>query len=281
LEAGTHSAWVSRLLREFGHETFVANPRQLRLIPGNVRKSDRADAEALARVARIDPKLLAPIQHRGPSAQLHLSALRTRDALVAARTKLVNHARGAVKAFGHRLPCCSANSFHRKAAESLPDGIRAALSEVLEVIAVLTSKIGQFDRDIERVCRRVYPETQLLRQVAGVGPVTALTFVLTLEDPERFRHSRTVGAYVGLIPKTSASGKRDPELQITKAGDSALRRLLVTAAHYVVGPFGPETDLRRWGLSLAARGRKNAKKRAIVAVARKLAVLLHHVWRTG
>ncbi len=105
--------------------------------------------------------------------------------------------------------------------------------------------------------------------------------MLTLEDPARFPTSRDVGAYVGLVPKRSASGQRDPQLGITRAGDRMLRRLLVQAAHYTLGPFGPDTDLRRFGEKLAARGGKNAKKRAIVAVARKLAVLLHSLWSTG
>lgn len=117
--------------------------------------------------------------------------------------------------------------------------------------------------------------------MAGVGPVTALTYVLTIDDPARFRKSRAVGSYLGLACRRSQSGDKDPELRITKAGDPALRFLLVQAAHYILGPFGPDTDLKRWGLALATRGRKNARKRAVVAVARKLGVLLHRLWVTG
>ena len=120
-----------------------------------------------------------------------------------------------------------------------------------------------------------------IARVAGVGPLTALAYVLTLEDPDRFAGSRAVGAYLGLRPKQASSGTRTPQLRITKAGDGMLRRLLVGSAHYILGPFGPDCDLRRWGLRLAARGGKNAKKRAVVAVARKLAVLLHRLWVTG
>jgi len=105
--------------------------------------------------------------------------------------------------------------------------------------------------------------------------------VLTLEDPGRFRQSRAVGPYLGLCPRRDQSGGRDAQLRITKRGDAMLRRLLVSGAQYILGPFGPDTDLRRWGLRLAARGGKNAKKRAVVAVARKLATLLHRLWVSG
>jgi transposase len=126
-----------------------------------------------------------------------------------------------------------------------------------------------------------YPETELLRQVQGVGVVTSLTYVLTVEDPKRFRRSREAGCYAGLRPGRRRSGKSDPQMRISKEGDQYLRRILVQAGHYILGPHGEDSDLRRWGLKLAARGGKNAKKRAVVAVARKLAVLLHHLWVTG
>jgi transposase len=120
-----------------------------------------------------------------------------------------------------------------------------------------------------------------LRQVEGVGPLTALTFVLTLEDPYRFEKSRSVGAYLGLVPASDKSGDRDPQRRISKEGDEMLRKLLVGSAHYILGPFGGDSDLRRHGEKIASRGAKNAKKRAAVAVARKLAVLLHRLWVTG
>jgi transposase len=124
-----------------------------------------------------------------------------------------------------------------------------------------------------------------LCQVEGIGPLTALTFVLTLEDPYRFERSRSVGAYLGLVPATYRSGDRDPQKRISKEGDQMLRKmlrkLLVGSAHYVLGPFGSDSDLRRHGEKIASRGAKNAKKRAAVAVARKLSVLLHRLWVGG
>ncbi len=281
LEVGQHSPWISRLLRESGHEVIVANARKLRLIYDNDRKNDRVDAQYLARLARLDPRLLSPVQHRGIQTQRDLELLKARDLLVATRTRLINHVRGAVKVYGIRVPKCSSGGFAVKAGGHLPLEQLSAVRPLLDLIGSVTVTIRSYDRQIERQCEASYPHSQLLRQVAGVGPVTALTYVLTIEDPHRFRSSRSVGSYVGLTRQESRSGGHDPELRITKAGDRTLRRLLVQSAQYILGPFGPDTDLRRWGLVLAARGRKNAKKRAVVAVARKLAVLLHRLWVTG
>ena len=278
IEAGTHSPWVSRLLAEWGHEVVVANPRKLALIAQNESKDDPVDAELLARLGRVEPQLLSPIVHRGAEAQADLAVIRARDAVVAARTQLVNHVRGAVKSLGSRIPRCSPRSFAQKVESGLPEPLRAALEPLLKVIGVMTEQIKGYDRQIEEACQEKYPETELLRQVGGVGAVTALAFVLTLEDPHRFERSRSVGSFLGLRPGRDKSGAQDPELRITKAGDQLVRRLLVGSAQYLLGPFGPDCDLRRWGLKLASRGRKNAKKRAVVAVARKLAVLLHRLW---
>jgi transposase len=145
-------------------------------------------------------------------------------------------------------------------------------------IGSLTERVRQYDRKLEAVSKEHYPETELLRQVEGVGPLTALTFVLTLEDPYRFEKSRSVGAYLGLVPARDQSGDRDPQKRISKEGDQRLRKLLVSGAHYILGPFGSDSDLRRHGEKIASRGGKNAKNQAVVAVARKLSVLLHSLW---
>jgi transposase len=278
IETGTHSPWASRVLQECGHEVLVANARKLRLIYANKRKTDEIDAENLARLARLDPKLLYPLKHRGEESQAHLAIIRSRQALVGCRTQLVNHVRGAVKSFGARLPKCPARSFHKRAAEHIPEALRPALGPILETIGSLTQRIRDYQRQLETISKENYPETELLRQVEGIGPLTALTFVLTLEDPYRFEKSRSVGAYLGLVPATDQSGDRDPQKRISKEGDEMLRKLLVSSAHYILGPFGSDSDLRRHGEKIASRGGKNAKKRAAVAVARKLAVLLHSLW---
>jgi transposase len=282
IEAGTHSPWVSRVLEQCGHEVLVANARKVRLIYANKRKTDEMDAENLARLARLDPKLLYPLKHRGEDSQAHMAIVRSRQALVDCRTQLVNHVRGTVKSFGARLPKCPARSFHKKAAEHIPpEPLLPALGPILEQIGSLTERIRDYDRKLETISKEHYPETELLRQVEGIGPLTALTFVLTLEDPYRFEKSRSVGAYLGLVPARDQSGDRDPQKRISKEGDQMLRKLLVGSAHYILGPFGSDSDLRRHGEKIASRGGKNAKKRAAVATARKLAVLLHSLWVSG
>jgi transposase len=210
-----------------------------------------------------------------------MALIRSRQALVGCRTQLVNHVRGAVKSFGARLPKCPARSFHKNAAEHIPEALWPALGPILEQIGSLTERIRDYERQLERISKERYPETDLLRQVEGIGPLTALTFVLTLEEPSRFEKSRSVGAYLGLVPATDQSGDRDPQRRISKEGDEMLRKLLVGSAHYILGPFGSDSDLRRHGEKIASRGGKNAKKRAAVAVARKLAVLLHRLWMSG
>jgi transposase len=259
----------------------VANPRQIPLISQNIKKSDQTDPELLARMARSDPKLLNPIVHRAAETQSHLSALRTRDVLVSSRTKLINHVRGAVKSLGARLAGCNADNFHATALKQIPKEIVNSLKPVLGIIGELNRTIRRFDKEMEKVCEKKYPETDRLRQIKGVGPITALAFVLILEDPARFKNRRAVGAYLGLTPKKQSSGSQDPQLRISKAGDTLLRRLLICCANYIMGPKGEDCDLRRHGEKIAQRGGKNAKKRAVVAVARKLSILLHCLWCSG
>ena len=280
MECGTHSPWVSRLLRSLGHEVWVANARKLRAITASESKNDRNDAEKLARFAAYSPQLLSPIQHRSPERQRDLNVLQARDTLVRARTMLVNALRGLIKSAGHRLPKCSTDSFARIAGKAIPPGFELAAQPLIAQVAQLSKQIQSMDKQIEALAKR-YPEVERLRSVPGVGPVIASAYVLTLDSPTTAANSRAVGAFLGLRPRQSQSGESDPQHRISKTGNDYLRRLLVQAAHYIVGPFGPDSQLRRWGLKLAASGGKRGKKRAVVAVARKLAVLLHHLWRSG
>jgi transposase len=280
LEVGSHSPWVSRQLKELGHEVLVANAYKLRLIYRNRRKNDKADAEYLARLARVDPTLLHPLQHRSEQSQCDLAVVRSRDLLVRARSQLLHRVRSVAKSIGCPLPSCSPDYAGTRLLPALPEQLDTALRPLLETITHLNEQIRGLDRQLQAMTRK-YPQSALLLQVPGVGPVTALTYLLTLEDPQRFATSRSVGAYLGLIPASDESGQARPELHITKEGDAFLRRLLVGCAHYILGPFGADCDLRRYGERIAREGSKNAKKRAAVAVARKLAVLLHRLWRNG
>ncbi len=281
IEVGTHSPWISALLESHGHTVYVANPRKMESIHKNRRKNDKVDARTLARLVRADPELLYPIRHRGVEVRQDMVMLRAREALVGVRTALINSMRGLVKSVGGRLPACSAHSFHNSVVDSIPESLDGALRPMLEQIESLTEKIKTYDKQVEALGAKKYPETGALQQVKGVGSLTSLAFILTLEDPARFRKSREVGPYLGLVPRQDESGDSSPQLRITKTGDTMMRRLLVGCGHYILGPFGEDCDLRRHGEKIAARGGKNAKKRAVVAVARKLGVLLHRLWTTG
>jgi transposase len=278
IETSTQSPWVSRQVQKLGHEVVVANSRKVKLISQSKNKRDRVDARMLARLGRADVALLSPVRHRSEVTQQRRAWLLARDAAVQSRTKLINHFRGIVKSLGHRLPSCSAEAFIKKAVPSIPKILQEALAPLVPVIEAANTAIHLYDKQLAALARKHYPVTERLQQVTGVGPITALAYVLTLEDPSRFRRSRSVGAYLGLVPGTHASGDQDPQMHITKEGDVMLRRLLVNGAQYILGRFGPECDLRSYGQRIAQRGGKIAKKRAVVAVARKLAVLLHKLW---
>ncbi len=281
LEAGTHSPWMSRLLVGWGHDVIVANPRKVQLISKSDSKNDRADARTLAHLARIGPELLSPIRVRSEKTQVDLALVKARDVAVQSRTRIINAVRGLVKSTGHRLPKSSTLTFARKAKEACPEAVLPALLPLLRVIEALTREIEVYEKLVVQKAETEYPETGAIRTIYGVGPLTALAFVLVLNnDGSRFARSRDVGCYLGLRPKQRESGNRSPQLGITKAGDSLLRRLATQSAQYILGPFGKDSALRRWGLSLALRGGKNAKKRAVVAVARKLVILMHRIWIT-
>ena len=281
LETGAHSPWVSRQLTQLGHEVIVAHARNVRLIGESSRKDDRLDARMLARLARLDPRLLSPVQHRSAEAQAHLTVIQARAALVGARTALVNAARGLAKSYGERLRKCGTQQVSKDMAAGLSAELRAALEPLLAEVASLNQRIAEYDRRIEQIAKDVHPEVALLKQVKGVGTLIALTYVLTVEDPHRFRRSHDVGCYLGLRPGRRNSGHSQPQLHISKEGDRYLRTLMVQGAHYILGPFGQDSDLRRWGLKLSERGGSNAKKRAVIAVARKLSILLHKLWVSG
>ena len=280
LECGTHSAWISRMLEQLGHQVLVANTRKIRAITASESKNDRNDAEKLARFAAHDPRLLSPICHRSAERQRDLDLVHARSTLLRARTMIVNALRGLVKSAGGRLPVCSTASFQTRVEASIPAALAAAARPLLEQIEALNRNIVEMDRMIEQLAVR-YPEIELLRSVPGVGPVVAATYVLTLDSKDKIQHSRQAGAFLGLRPRQSQSGDSDPQQRIAKTGNVYLRSLLVQTAQYVLGRFGPDSELRRWGLKLASCGGKRGKKRAIVAVARKLAVILHRIWQTG
>ncbi len=277
MESGTHSPWISRLLEELGHEVWVANARKIQLITASESKNDRRDAEQLARLAHFAPRLLFAVRHRSAERQRDLTLIQARATLVRARTMIINTARGLVKSTGRRLPNCSSESFASKVKPMLPEELAELVGPLLEQAAALSAQIERMDQQVEGLGKN-YPEMARLRTVPAVGPLVAATYVLTLDGPQAVAHSRSAGAFLGLRPRQAQSGDYDPQCRITKTGNTYLRSLLIQWAHYILGRFGPDSALRRWGLNLAATAGKRGKKRALVAVARKLAVLLHHLW---
>jgi len=279
MEAGAHSPWISRLLEGLGWRVVVSNPRKVRAIYQHERKSDQRDALMLARIGRMDPALLYPVRHSSEEAQRALLRIKLRDSLVRARVGLINSVRFSLKSLGYTVRNPSSAYFHKVAMEALPEMLRQMIAPSVQALAELSARIQMLDREISALARTKYPQTLWLQQIPGVGPITALYFVLKIEDPSRFENVRDIGAYAGLCPRRDQSGESDPQLHISKRGDAHLRRLLVSAAQYILGPFGPASALREYGLMLAADGTRRAKKRAVVAVARKLSVLLLSLWK--
>jgi transposase len=279
MEAGCHSPWISRYLEELGCEVIVSNPRKVRAIYQHERKCDRRDALMLARIARMEPALLYPVEHGSEEAQQDLLRIKLRDTLVRARVGVINSIRSTIKSLGYSVPSSSSEGFHKVINAALPTALSEVIAPSVQALEQLSLRIKVLEREISALARSKYPATAWLEQIPGVGPITALYFILKIEDPKRFAKVRDVGAFVGLCPRRDQSGENDPQLRITKRGDAYLRRLLVSAAQYILGPFAPPSALRQYGLTLAAEGTARAKKRAVVAVARKLAVLLLTLWK--
>ena len=279
MEAGCHSPWISRHLEGAGCEVVVSNPHKTRAIYQHERKSDRRDALMLARIARMEPALLYPVQHGSAQAQQDLLRIKLRDSLVRARVGVINSLRFTLKSLGYAIANPSTERFHKVIQEQVPESVGSVIAPSVQALKELSLRIKLLDREIATLARSKYPETTWLEQIPGVGPITALYFVLKIQDPARFERVRDVGAFIGLCPRRDQSGENDPQLRISKRGDAYLRRLLVSAAQYILGPFGPPSALRQYGLALARGGTPRAKKRAVVAVARKLAVLLLTLWK--
>ena len=277
LEVGPHSRWMQKSLERLGHTVRVVDARKIQLISRSNHKTDRRDARTLAQLGAGVPELLGDIRHRSDQAQADLTVLLTRDHFIALRTATINRARGVLKSVGVKVPRMSTKVFHARVGELVPAPLQRGIVPMLDELKSLQLRIRSMDREIDAIAAR-YPALAKLIAVQGVGNLTALAFVLSLDDPSRFKKSRDVGPFIGLTPRKHASGASDPQLSITRSGNPFLRRILVQAAHYILGPFGPDCLLRRHGLRIVERGGKHAKKRAAVAVARKLAVLLHRLW---
>ena len=278
LEVGPHSRWMQKSLEGLGHRVRVVDARKVELIAKGTMKTDRRDAHTLALLGAGVPELLGDVKHRSEQAQADLGVLLTRDHFIDLRTATINRVRGVLKACGVKVPRMSTKAFHTRVGELVPAHLRPALVPLLEELGTIHLRIRRLDDTLQRELAPRYPAVERLTQVDGVGTLTALAYALSIDDPSRFKKSRDIGPFVGLCPRKHSSGDSDPQLSITRAGNPFLRRILVQGAQYVLGPYGPDCELRRHGQKLVLRGGKCAKKRAVVAVARKMAVLLHRLW---
>jgi transposase len=281
IEVGTHSPWISRFLTNNGIHVTVANARKLRAIYQNDRKCDRFDARMLAKLLRADPDLLCPIRHGSEQAQKDLVAIKIRDSLVRQRTHIVATVRSVIKSLGLRIPSSGSEAFHLRAEAFLAEHpeFDAALTPALISLKALTEQIRFYDKAIEQAAREHHPQAARFQKIPSIGPITSMAFVLCVEDPNRFKDPRDVGAYLGLVPRRDQSGGTDKQLPISKVGNKYLRQLLVQCAQYLLGHFGPDCTLRQQGLALAAKGGRAAKKKAVIAIARKLAVMMIAMWQ--
>jgi transposase len=284
MEAGGSSPWVQRMLRERGLNAIVAKADIL--CGRRRRKNDPTDAAALAELMRMKSSLIVEVEHKSEDDAIDFVVLKSRDQLVKMRTASINFVRGVLKSFGVRVGRADADAFGRFAAPFVPSKLRSTIKPQLDFIVSLTARIKAFDVQIKKKVMTKHPQAVALAEsVYGVSHIVATAFVLTIFRPDRFRRARDVGPYLGLEPAQKASGTLDPELGISRAGNPFLRKLLVQSAHYLLGPLARDQkkagDLREWGLGLIRRGGKGAKKRASVAVARRLAVAMLASWKSG
>ncbi len=277
LESGPMTPWVYRLLSELVQEVVVVNPRRVRLIAESTLKTDKADAEVLARIGRLDLGLLRPVYQRTEAAQDLRTRLRVRSALVRSRTALINTVRGLLRAQGYRLAPSTTRTFMtRYGAAKIPKTLTLTIDPLVEMIVGLTQQIDLLHQGLVEQSRADALTTRL-QTVPGVGPLVSLAFVGWMDRSQRFQNSRDVGACLGLRPRLRSSGGHEHRGRITREGDSEMRRLLVQAAHCALRSKR-DSALKRWAEQLLQRV---GKSKTVVALARKIAVLLHHLWVTG
>ncbi|MDD5729000.1 MAG: IS110 family transposase [Victivallales bacterium] len=277
LETGTHSNWISRYISSCGFDVIVAHARDLALIYASDKKNDHLDAEKLARLAKADRKLLHPVKLISAELQRDLVPLKARDLLVRQRTTIINSIRGHLRSAG--CSDCGLTADNMKTSlNKIPSVMQEVLAPLFQTLNAISSSIKSYDKQITKLCRK-YKETGILRQIPGVGPAISLAFVLFVGNYLRFENASSISSYFGLVPKQDQSGEMDKQLGISKQGNKLMRRLLVQGAQYILGPFGPPCELREFGERLAQRGGKIAKRKAKVAVARKLSTVMLALWK--
>ena len=276
-ETGTHCRWMDRLFKEMGFKTIVGNPGKIPSITKSNTKNDRNDARELARLAIADPAMLHPVFLRDEVYQQMLRFHHARNVLLSQRTQTINQIRGFAKSMGYRIECSSTEKFHELSKADWPRELEECAWPLMGVLKTVNLKIKAYDRLIERLAERpeFKPMVERVRVVYGVGVIGSTVFVAAIGGrPDRFDHTRDIGAYLGMIPKQDQSGDIDKQCHVTKAGSPFMRRLLVESAQMILHAESIDTDLKAKGLRMCLRGAKIAKRKAVTAVARSLAVLM-------
>lgn len=285
METGTHCRWISMLCRECGCEVYVGNAHRLRSIFGNTHKNDMRDAEEIARLLNGDKRHFHPVQLRDAEHQNLVQLVKMREMVMSQRTKSAGAIRGMAKANGVRLPASDADSLHRKLADvidTLPDNLQLLLRPQIGLLEKLCETIREYDRLIRDYRNEHFrKECDLLETIPGVGPVNAAAFVAFTGDVRRFRHARDVGPYYGLTAGRDQSSSKDEPKRITKEGNEFVRHLLVNAANLIMQGRCRNTELLQFGLRVWGNRGKVAKRKAKVALARKLAVTMAAMLRSG
>ncbi len=276
-ETGIHCRWMAEFIRSMGFKVYVANPAKLKMLTESDTKNDRNDARELARYTLADVEMLHPVFLRAEQYQQMIRLLEARRALLGARTKLINEMRGFAKSMGFRIPRRDADYFHLIDRATWPRDLETLCWPMLAVVKTISLKIKAVEKQMHVLADT--PEfresAERLQQIAGVGFFSSVAFIAFLGgNYERFAKARDVGPYLGLVPRQDASGNIDKQLSITKKGSSLLRSLLAECAQAAMRDHAKMSDLRIKGLRIAERGGKNAKKRAVIAIVRSLAVTM-------
>lgn len=247
------------------------------VLSARVNKSDVHDAEGLAQMARTG--WFKAIRIKQEATHMDRAALKVREQLIDAHQAMAGQLRGLLKLFGLRLGKVTTPNKRRERLEALfgqkPE-LKGLLQPLVDAIEALEMQIGRSSRQLAAVAA-ADPVAARLMSAPGVGPICALVFKTSIEDPDRFERGEDVGAFAGLAPRRNQSGERDVRGHISRAGDPLLRRALYESANSLLSRVKRPCALRDWGLALAER---KGPKRARVAVARKLAIVLHQLWRS-
>ncbi len=282
METGLCCRWVSALAKSCGCDALVGNARKLAAIWQSKQKNDENDALLIAELARASRRLFHPVELRDDERHEMVQLIELREVAVSQRTQAVNSVRGLCKAHGVFIPKCDASCFHKVAAGAIPDGMAWKFKPMLRHLKEVAATIKRYDAMLEEYAQKHFKEeVELLRTVPGVGPITSCAFVALIADPGRFGSARDAGAYFGLTPGQDKSGDKDAPKHITKTGSALMRHLLVTAANHILRASSPDTALKRHGERICARGGKVARRKAKTAVARKLAVVMLAMLKSG